>query len=113
MKYYTSQVTIPNATAISNSVKLNGDSIVGIIFPAVWTAAYIGLSTSPDDVTYSKVYTDSAEYRNGQAAASRMIYFTNPYQVPAFLKIRSINSGGTDVNQGGARLLHLIIKSEK
>lgn len=113
MRYYTSVVTIPINTAETNAVKINGDSIVGVIMPAAWTAAGLGFAVSLDGSTFVNVYDETAEVRKTQADAGRMLSFTTKIPCPGWVKVRSLNTGtGAGVNQLAARTFYLIVRPE-
>lgn len=105
--------TIANGAALSNAVKLGGTLPVGIAMPSVWTAANITLQLSLDNVTFLDVYMDDGTELVVQAAASRMLFFSNVSQyfgvsTDAWVRLRS-GTSGVPVNQGAARELKLLI----
>jgi hypothetical protein len=105
-------VTIPNGTADSNAIKFKDGFVIGVEFPAAWTAANLGFEVSSDEgTTYVDTYDDDGEIRKDQAGASRTILFLNrPVPIPGYIRAKSIaNADGADVNQAADRVLKLYI----
>jgi hypothetical protein len=108
----TKQVTITASEALSTAVELGGGRLVGIIMPAVWTAASITLQGSVDGSTYYDVFDKAGARVTLVAVATNYVTFTieNGYFLP-FIKLRScaVGDATTDVNQAATRVLTLII----
>lgn len=105
----TRTATIANGESLSAAVDLDGSTIVGIIMPAVWTAANLTLQMSADDTTFNNVYDELGAEKTITAAASRYI----PLNPSDFLgadsfKLRS-GTSGTPVNQGAARSIVVVL----
>lgn len=99
--------TIPaGATGLSQGIDLQTTRVVGIVMPAVWTAADLSFQGSLDDVTYIDIYNDSGNEYLIPAAASQGIVLNVPLSFP-FIKARS-GSTGTPVSQAAARNVILI-----
>lgn len=117
----TITLTIPNGTALSNSVNLDtvapdgvqlplGQRVLVLTLPAAWTAANITVRYSADGTNFNDLYDRFGNEYTITAAASRSII------IPAAdflgLSIIQFRSGtaGTPVNQGAARTLSLGVR---
>jgi hypothetical protein len=104
--------TIPNGTAISQSLQLKGGIPHGIIMPAAWTAAAIGFSISEDDVTYVPVFIEAGTELTLATAASQYLALTHGFfaRMPSHLYVK-LRSGtvAVAVNQGAARTLTMLL----
>lgn len=103
--------TIPNGTAVSNTVDLGKETLLGYIMPAAWTATGLTFQTSPDGVlTPADVYDATGTEISHVVAASRVVR-VNPadWVGVRFIKIRS-GTAASPVNQGAARDIILLTK---
>lgn len=111
-------VTIANGTSLSPEFSLRGFRIVGIKFPAAWTAADLTFQASEIPTAEGGVYgnvfaTDDAGTGAEvvvDAAASQVTVpdTTNSWPADCMVKIRS-GTAGTPVNQGAARIVTLLL----
>jgi hypothetical protein len=105
----TTTVTIANGASLSGAVDLKGRKLVAIIMPASWTAASLTFQGSVNDTDYFDLY-DGATERALTVAASRYVMQNIGDWVGArYLKVRSGTSGSA-VNQGGARVITLVVQ---
>ena len=108
-------VTISSGASLSDAALVGRLHVVGLIFPAAWTAAAVTLAISPDgeDVTeaaatYYRADDDSGTEISLVWVASTLLPFTPLKFMPAArMKIRS-GTAAAAVNQGADRLLYII-----
>lgn len=112
------ELTIANGAAVSNGAALRDLLVCGIIMPSAWTAANLtfkGAAGTQDGVTagtYQDVYDADGTELNVTAAASRHIVVSpSAFAGIQYLQVRS-GTTGTPVNQGAARTLYLVCRSE-
>lgn len=107
---YTKTVTIANGASLSDAADLKNGRLAGIVIPAAWTTANLTFQTSPDGVTYYDRYDNfGGEYGVVVGGASRSILVpVIDWLGVRFLKVRS-GTTGSAVNQGGARILTLLV----
>jgi hypothetical protein len=102
-------VLIENGESLSEAIALYGLRIVGIMMPALWTAAGITFQGSPDGQTFYNVYDSDGNEVEFSAAQARFITVFSAYTAGfPFCKVRSGNAG-TPVAQGADRTLKLIV----
>lgn len=105
----TTTVTIANGESLSGAIDLGGRKLAGIVMPASWTAAALTFQASPDGVNYFNVY-DNATERSLTVAASYYSALTpSSWTSIRWVKLRS-GTAGSAVNQGGARVLTLVVQ---
>lgn len=102
-------VTIASGASLSAAVHLAAGMLLGVILPAVWTAANLTLQASADGVTYADVYDKAGNEVTITAAASRCITL-DPWDFAGvrYLKIRS-GTASVPVNQAADRSLTLLV----
>jgi len=102
--------TIANGQSLSGAIAIGNDVLVGLVMPAVWTAADLTLDSSADGATYNNVYDRYGTEYTLLVDASRFIPL-NPVDFAAmpYLKIRS-GTAGAPVNQGGDRIITLVTR---
>lgn len=107
--YDVIEVLIGNGESLSDAIALFGLRIVGIMMPALWTAAGISFQGSHDGSTFYDVYdSDGNEVEIG-AAQERFITVFSAFTAGfPFCKVRSGNAG-TPVAQGADRTLYLVV----
>lgn len=115
-----SYVTIPNGTAITGEIDLRTWRLLGIKFPAAWTAADITFQVSEKPTAEGGVYAEvfnTDDSGTGAALvwdAAASIYSLPDWAAAALqhcmLKVRS-GTSGAPVNQGADRILTLILGS--
>ena len=106
----TRTVTIANGASLSSALTdVDGASLVGIVMPAAWTTANLTLQFSHDDTAYNNVYADDGVEVTIIAGASQYIRL-NPadFLGANAVKVRS-GTSGTPVNQGGDRVITLVL----
>ena len=116
-------LTIANNAAVSGAVDmLFGERIVAVETPATWTAADIVFQISRDGTTFvdlkditgtllrcTTIATGAAELRS---ITNDLTALDLPFG-PTKFKLRSCNTGSAaDVNQGGARVLWVLIEKD-
>jgi hypothetical protein len=113
------EVTIANGASQSSEVDLRNLLLCGIVMPADWTAAnltFLGAAGAQDGVNdiglYQDVYDADGTELNVTAASDRHIVVSpSAFAGIQYLKVRS-GTTGTPVNQGAARTLYLVCRSE-
>ena len=103
--------TIAITTSLSAAVRLpNGHGLVGILMPAVWTAAVITAQVSLDNVTFYNLYnSDGTEVSLTVAAATALFLLPAEWIIANYVKVRS-GTAGTAVNQAAERAVTLVTK---
>lgn len=106
----TETVTIANGASLSDAVDISGAAVVGIVMPAVWTAAELTFQASADGTAYNNLYSDDDSEYSVQAAAARYIHIVpSEFAGIRYLKVRS-GTSGTPVNQGAERTVTLVVR---
>jgi acyl-coenzyme A synthetase/AMP-(fatty) acid ligase len=108
-------VTIANGAALSDGISLKGKTVVGLLMPATWTAAAASFAVLRTGSTYVPLYNQSGEVVVSasviSASEARWIALNpNDFLGVVGIKVRS-GINGTTVNQGGARVVTLIIRA--
>ena len=87
----TCQIDISDSTTISDPFYIGGEfSLVGIKYPATWTAASISFLVSFDGVTYENLLSDAgAEVVKTVTAAEYRELDSSEFKSAVWLKIRS------------------------
>lgn len=107
--------TIPNGTALSGVVNLQGLEVVGIIMPATWTAAGMTFQSADDPDaagggTYQNVFNSAGtELSFTVVQANRVLVDPNVFGAHAAVKVRS-GTAGAPVNQGADRTGYLVCR---
>lgn len=102
--------TIANGASLSDALDLGNARLYSIQMPAAWTAAALTFQASAEGVTYADVHDTNGTELSYTVAASRFVRLTpDPWFGTRFLKIRS-GTSGTPVNQGGARIITLVLR---
>jgi hypothetical protein len=104
--------TIANGQALSGALNLGGLRLFGIVMPAAWTAANLTFQMSYDGgTTWVDVYDTTGSEVTTTAAVSRYLAVDPAlFASLALIKIRS-GTTGTPVNQGGDRVLQLVLRA--
>lgn len=113
-------VTIANGASLSDVAVLNfpvgteasgvRETLVGIIMPAVWSAASLTFQASNDNSTFADLYNAAGAEITVTASTSRWIALDPADFVGiAYLKVRS-GTAGAAVNQGGDRVITLVFR---
>jgi len=105
----TTTATIANGASLSGVIDLGGRKLVAIVMSGSWTAASLTFQASPDGVTYYDVYDGATERAVVVAASYYSALAIGNWIGFRYLKIRS-GTTGTPVNQGGARVLTLVMQ---
>jgi len=112
-------VTIANTASLSNAIdltKTDGQTVVGIVIPAAWTAAGIAFKVSVDGATYVPLYdgrTPSAPVEYGFASgdvptAEARAFALDPSVFAGFNYLKIVSgTNAAPVNQGAARTLYV------
>lgn len=110
-------VTIGNGQSLSNAISLEDYALVGLMTPAVWTAAAITFAASDSQTgTYNPVYGDDGNevtIPSAAVVANRVIVNKTVLEQLAglgWIKIRS-GTSGAPVNQAQQSSIFLICKS--
>jgi len=110
----TIEVTIANAASLSGAAVIGGRVLIGVITPAVWTAAAISFEGSNDGTTFYPMYDQAAELTiaTGIISATEARYFAVDHTEFAGLSSIKVRSGvnGTPVAQGAARTVKLVVR---
>jgi hypothetical protein len=103
-------VTFTAGQSISSVINLGGETIVGIIFPPVWSIASATFQVSVDGTNWHDLYDESGEVTVSSASSTRAVSLdpvkTFPYP---YVKLRS-GTSGTPVNQVSNRTLTIVAK---
>lgn len=102
---------IANGAAVSSGINTRDEPIVCIDMPAAWTAASLALDGSSDGSTWKPIYDISGSRFTIAVAAGRMVAIL-PLEIQGvrWIRLRSVDGSGNDVNQGGARTITLITR---
>ena len=109
------KATIGSGASVSEMIPTQGKALVGILMPAAWTAADIGLKTcltgSPSSLV--PVYDNGGNVQKTPAAADRFIAFPlNNAVFGPWIQLTSLNTAsGAAENQGAARELILVFRN--
>ncbi len=102
--------TILNTASLSNEIDLNGSALQTILMPAAWTAASLTFQIAEaSGGTFRNVYDDSGTEVVVTTAVSRAIPMPAELAGARFVIIRS-GTVGTPVNQGGDRIITVLLK---
>lgn len=103
---------IGNGASLSAAAATGGAALVGILFPAAWTAAAVSFQVSFDGTTFYDLFNQTGEVAipAAQVAVSRVV-MVNPLDFlgAPYLKLRSGLTAAA-VNQGAARTLTLVTR---
>jgi hypothetical protein len=105
----TTTVTIANSASLSGAVDLKGRKLVAIIMPDAWTAASMTFQGSIDGTNFFNVYDGATERALTVAANYYSALAIGDWVGFRYIKIRS-GTAGTPVNQGGARVITLVVQ---
>ena len=105
----TATATIANGASLSGVIDLGGRKLVAIDMPASWTAASLTFQASIDGTNFDNMYDGATERSVTVAASYYSMLNIGDWIGVRYLKIRS-GTSGTPVNQGGARVLTLVIQ---
>ncbi len=99
------------ADGASEQINLTGLRLSGILMPAAWTDARIGLQTSIDGSTFTSVYNTAGDHLTFLTSANRMMTFDNVdnFSGLQLIKIVSETTAGVAVAQGAVRTLKLVL----
>ena len=113
------QITIPSGQAVSGELAIDPrvtgmsrSTAMALAMPSAWTAADLLVEASVDGSTWLPVYDSDGARARIRADASRMIVLDGSvfWGLPR-IRFRSVAVGGTsDVNQGAARTLTVIVR---
>jgi hypothetical protein len=110
---YAQQVTIGNGVNESEAVLTQGRALVGVILPAAWTAANLGLKAGFSAGTLQAAYDNGGNLLQSVVAASTFVALPTDSVVYApWISVTSINTDrtGSAVNQGAARTIVLLFR---
>ena len=105
----TTTVTIENGASLSSAVDLGGRKLVAIIMPTTWTAASLTFQGSVDNTNFFNVYDGATERTLIVAASYYSMLNIGDWVGARYIKLRS-GTSGTPVNQGGARVITLVVQ---
>ena len=105
----TATATIANGASLSGVIDLGGRKLVAIDMPASWTAASLTFQASVDGTNFDNMYDGATERSVTVAASYYSMLNIGDWIGVRYLKVRS-GTSGTPVNQGGARVLTLVIQ---
>jgi len=102
--------TIANSASLSAALDLGTNRLAQIVIPSSWTTADLTFQTSADGAVYNDFYdAQGSEYTVTVGGASRSIGVSLADFIGVrYLKVRS-GTTGTPVNQGGQRVLTLVL----
>lgn len=104
------RAVITSGTAITGPIDLRGSILIGIQFPAAWTAADLSIAMCDTETgTYGEVFTDPGTgvgTVGAWDAAAGQVTLIQQMIANCFIKIRS-GPSGVPVNQGADRTLTL------
>lgn len=109
-----SSATISLTTAAdgaSEQINLTGLKLAGILMPAAWTDARVGVQCSIDGSTFTSVYNTAGDHLTYLTSANRMMSFDNTDNFAGLqlIKIVSESSAGVAIAQASARTLKLVL----
>ena len=95
---------IADGGSLSAAVVLDGKMPCGFYIPASFEGGNIQLQVSHDGTNFFDVCDEAGDKVQMVAASSTFVQITNPVGLlgHAAMKVRSVNSGGSAVNQTGA-----------
>lgn len=99
------------ADGASEQINLTGLSLSGILMPASWTDARIGLQCSIDGSTFTPVYNTAGDHLTYLTSANRVMTFDNTDNFAGLqlIKIVSETTAGVAVAQAAVRTLKLVL----
>lgn len=111
-KRTSATVTLSTAAdGASEQINLTGLTLAGILMPAAWTDARLGIQASIDGSTFTSVYNTAGDHLTFLSSASRYMSFDNMDNFAGLqlIKIVSETSAGVAVAQAAARTLKLVL----
>ena len=103
--------TIAAGGSLSAEVALGEKTLVGIVMPAVWTAAGLTFQAAPDDVNFCELYDGAGSEVTLTAAASQFVQVDpTKWRGITGIKIRS-GTSASPVIQTAAAVLTLITRT--
>lgn len=106
----TGHITISSGQSQSSPLKVISETLVGIYMPAVWTAADLGFSASPDGTAYYPVQDIGAPLTVTAGAGQYIPLDFTKFVGIAYLKVTS-TAGGSPVNQAAERVLTPVFRA--
>lgn len=99
------------ADGASEQINLTGLSLSGILMPASWTDARIGLQCSIDGSTFTPVYNTAGDHLTYLTSANRVMTFDNTDNFAGLqlIKIVSETTAGVAIAQAAVRTLKLVL----
>lgn len=99
------------ADGASEQINLTGLSLSGILMPASWTDARIGLQCSIDGSTFTPVYNTAGDHLTYLTSANRLMTFDNTDNFAGLqlIKIVSETTAGVAIAQAAVRTLKLVL----
>lgn len=99
------------ADGASEQINLTGLTLAGVLMPASWTDARIGLQCSIDGSTFTSVFNTAGDHLTYVTSANRMMTFDNGDNFAGLqlIKIVSETSAGVAVAQAAVRTLKLVL----
>ena len=99
------------ADGASEQINLTGLTLAGVLMPASWTDARIGLQCSIDGSTFTSVFNTAGDHLTYVTSANRMMTFDNTDNFAGLqlIKIVSETSAGVAVAQAAGRTLKLVL----
>ena len=110
----TATLTIANGAAVSNALDLGEFAGALVRINAAWTTANLGIDVSESlDGTYTALQYGGTSHVQVDTPAAGVWYALPAEEVFAarFIKLRSQDAAGADVNQGAARTITVLLKS--
>lgn len=103
--------TIPAGANVADAFSTQGHAIVGIVMPAAWTAAVIGIEASVDSgKTWNTAYSNVSLFEQSLAQASSFIAFPFPDKIAApDVRLKSVDATNVAVNQVAAATIIVIL----
>lgn len=99
------------ADGASEQINLTGLTLAGVLMPASWTDARIGIQASIDGSTFTSVFNTAGDQLTYVTSANRMMTFDNTDNFAGLqlIKIVSETSAGVAVAQAAVRTLKLVL----
>lgn len=99
------------ADGASEQINLTGLTLAGVLMPAAWTDARIGIQASIDGSTFTSVFNTAGDHLTYLTSANRMMTFDNTDNFAGLqlIKIVSETSAGVAVAQAAGRTLKLVL----
>ena len=99
------------ADGASEQINLTGLTLAGVLMPASWTDARIGLQCSIDGSTFTSVFNTAGDHLTYLTSANRMMTFDNTDNFAGLqlIKIVSETTAGVAVAQAAVRTLKLVL----